>query len=63
MKNKDKYTLTHLDFEVKKSEEFARTPVNRITLIYENKPILTFSTNKKPVRAIFEWLEEEMENY
>ena len=63
MKNKDKYTLTHLDFEVKKSEEFARTPQNRITLIYENKPILTFSTNKKPVRAIFEWLEEEMENY
>ena len=63
MKNKDKYYLDHLDFEVKKSEEFARTPQNRITLIYENKPILTFSTNKKPVRAIFEWLEEEIENY
>ena len=63
MKNKDKYTLTHLDFEVKKSEEFARTPVNRITLIYENKPILTFSTTRKPVRAIFEWLEMELEDY
>lgn len=63
MKNKDKYYLDHLDFEVKKSEEFARQPVNRITLIYENKPILTFSTNKKPVRAIFEWLEMELENY
>lgn len=63
MKNKERYDLSHLDFEIRHSEEFARTPQSRITLIYENMPIITFATTEKPFKAILGWLEEDLEDY
>ena len=62
MKNKDRYNLSHLEWETVRSQ-IADPPYTQIILIYENKPIISFRTEKAPFKAILEWLEEELEDY
>ena len=62
MKNKERYDLSHLEWETCRSQ-LADPPHTHIVLIYENKPIISFNTQKKPFKAILEWLEMELEDY
>ena len=63
MKNKERYDLSQLDWEIMFRSQIADPPYTQITLIYENKPIISFRTEKAPFKAILEWLEEELEDY
>lgn len=63
MKNKDRYNLKHFDIEIDYGGSFAIQPSNRITLRYENKPIITFNSTIEPFKAVLGWLEEDLEDY
>lgn len=62
MKNKDRYNLSHLEWETNRSE-IADPPYTTIRLIYENRPIISFRATEKPFKAILRWLEEDLEDY
>ena len=62
LKNKNKYDLSHLEWETVRSQ-IADPPYTQIILIYENKPIISFRTEKAPFKAILEWLEMDLEDY
>ena len=62
MKNKERYNLSHLEWETVRSQ-IADPPYTQIILIYKNKPIVSFRTEKAPFKAILEWLEMELEDY
>ncbi len=63
MKNKERYDLRHLTFENDPLVRFDGRQINRILLIYENRPVVSFRSEKAPLFAILNWLEEDLEDY
>lgn len=63
MKNKEKYDLRHLTFENDPLVRMDGKQINRILLKHENMPIISFHSEKAPLFAILDWLEEDLEDY
>ena len=64
MKNKDRYNLNHLEWEIETWKGLVDgNQTKKVTLIHENMPIITFHTHKMPFKAILEWLEQDLEDY
>ena len=64
MKNKDRFNLAHIEWYIDRWCGMLKGKnVSRITLIHENMPIISFTTEKLPFKAILEWLEEDLEDY
>ena len=63
MKNKDRYNLKHMAYECERMDRMVGNPQYHIVLIHENKPIISFYTEKAPLFAILDWLEEDLEDY
>ena len=63
MKNKDRYDLRHITWEIDFTSVYAEVPYKHVTLFYQNMPIISLKTEKQPFREIMDWMELELEDY